>query len=96
MARLLISRKLYNEARTEIDLLVQARTEHGFKIPAEVTNWHAMDWYKTTVPSKSNFGFYKAYVPIAEALLFSEMLEEVVIVESVNVNKKYLILLVKW
>ncbi|MBK6571409.1 MAG: hypothetical protein IPG21_02830 [Saprospiraceae bacterium] len=90
MARLLISRKLYNEARTEIDLLVQARTEHGFKIPAEVTNWHAMDWYKTTVPSKSNFGFYKAYVPIAEALLFSDVPEEVVIVESVNVNKKIL------
>lgn len=90
MARLLIARKLYNEARTEIDLLVYARTEHGFKIPAEVTNWQAMDWYKTAVQSKSNFGFYKAYLPIAEALLFSDVPEESVIVEFVNADKKIL------
>jgi hypothetical protein len=90
MARLLIARKLYNEARTEIDLLVHARTEHGFKIPAEVTNWQAMDWYKTAVQSKSNFGFYKAYLPIAEALLFSDVPEESVIVEFVNADKKIL------
>jgi hypothetical protein len=90
MARLLIARKLYNEARTEIDLLVHARTEHGFKIPAEVTNWQAMDWYKTAVQSKSNFGFYKAYIPIAEALLFSDVPEETVIVEFVNADKKIL------
>src|SRR5690606_20082095 len=90
MARLLIGRKLYNEARTEIDLLVHARTAHGFKIPAEVTNWQAMDWYRTAVSSKSNFGFYKVYIPIAEALLFSDVPEESVIVEFVNADKKIL------
>jgi tetratricopeptide (TPR) repeat protein len=90
MARMLISRKLYNEARTEIDLLVHARTEHSFKIPTEVTNWQGMDWYKTAVPSKSNFGFFKSYVPIAEALLFSDVPEESVIVEFVNADKKIL------
>lgn len=88
MARLLIARKLYNEARTEIDLLVHARTKHGFKIPAEVSNWQAMDWYKLAVPSKSNFGFYKAYAPTAESLLFSDVPEESVIVEFVNADKK--------
>jgi len=90
MARLLISRKRFNEARTEIDLLVHARTEHGFKIPAEVTNWQAMDWYNTAVASKSNFGFYKGYIPIAEALLFSDVPEESVIVDFVNADKKIL------
>jgi len=90
MARILISRKLFTEARTEIDLLVQSRIEHEYKIPAEVTNWQGMDWYKTAVPSKSNFGFYKAYVPIAEALLFSDIQEESVIVDFVNSDKKML------
>ena len=90
MARLLIERKLYNEARTEIDLLVHARTANGFKIPPEVTNWQAMDWYRTAVSSKSNFGFYKVYIPIAEALLFSDVPEESVIVEFVNADKKIL------
>lgn len=90
MAKILISKKLFNEARTEIDLLVRTRTEHGFKIPAEVTNWLAMDWYKSAVTSKSNVGFYKAYVPIAESLLFSDVAEESVIVEFVNTDKKIL------
>lgn len=90
MARILISRKLYNEARTEIDLLVHARTAQGFKIPTEVTIWQTMDWYKTAVQYKSNFGFYKTYMPIAEALLFNDVPEESVIVEFVNTDKKVL------
>jgi hypothetical protein len=90
MAKLLIARKLYNEARAEIDLLVHARTERGFKIPAEVTNWQAMDWYKTAVQSKSNLSFYKCYTSIAESLLFSDISTELVIVEFVNTDKKIL------
>jgi len=90
MARLLIARKLYNEARTEIDLLVSVRKEHSFKIPVEVTNWQDQDWYKTAVQSNSNLGFYKTYVPIAEALLFSDVPEKYIIVEFVNTDKKIL------
>jgi len=90
MARILISKKLYNEARTEIDLLVHTRIEHGYKIPAEITNWQDMDWYKIAVPSKSNIGFYKTYLPIAEALLFSDVTEEIVIIEFINSEKKIL------
>ena len=90
MAKILLSRKLYNEAKTEIDMLTNTRTEHSFKIPSEVTNWQAMDWYKTAVAFKSNFGFYKSYIPIAEALLFSDVFEESVIVEFVNSDKKIL------
>ena len=90
MARLLISKKLFNEARTELDLLNQARTTHKYKIPTEVTNWQAMDWYKTAISSKSNFGFYKTYLPIAESLLFNDVVEELLIVEFVNTDKKML------
>ena len=90
MAKILLSRNLYNEAKTEIDNLINTRTEHSFRIPVEVTNWQSMDWYKTAVPSKSNFGFYKSYLPIAEALLFSDVFEECVLVEFVNSDKKIL------
>jgi hypothetical protein len=90
MARILISKKLFNEARTEIDLLVYARTENGFKIPSEVTNWQAMEWYNAAINSNSNYGFYKTYLPIAEALLFNDVQEESVIVEFVNSDKKIL------
>jgi hypothetical protein len=90
MASLMVSRKLYNEAKTEIDLLIRARTEHSFKVPAEVSNWQTSEWYKTAIPTKSNFNFYKAYLSLAEDLLFSDIPEETVFVEFVNADKKML------
>jgi hypothetical protein len=90
MAGLLIAKKLYNVAKTEIDLLVNARIEHGFKIPNEVGNWQTQEWFKNASSQKSNFGFYKECIPIAESLLFSDVPEETVIVEFVNSDKKIL------
>lgn len=88
MAGLLSSKKYYNEARTEIDLLIQSRTERGFRIPVEVLNWQATEWYKTAIPTKSNIGFYKNYISIAESLLFTDIPEEMIFVEFVNTDKK--------
>jgi hypothetical protein len=90
MASILIARKCFNEARTEIDLLVQTKTEQGHRIHPEVSNWQSMDWYKRAVESKSNLSLYKDFLAIAEALLFSDVKEETVIVEFVNSDKKVL------
>ena len=90
MAGILISKKLYNEAKTEIELLVEARNSHGFKIPNDVVNWQSQEWYKTATPQQSNFGFYKQYTSTAESLLFSDTPEETVLVEFVNSERKML------
>ena len=90
MAGLLISKNLFNEARTEIDLLVTSRNTNGFKIPNDVINWQSKDWYKNAIVKKMNIDFYKQYLPAAESLLFSDTPEEIVIVESVNSDKKML------
>ena len=87
MAGIFISKQLYNEARTEIELLVQARNSHGFRIPTDVNIWQSQEWYENAVSSKSNFSFYKEYIPTAESLLFSDIGEENVIVEFVNTDK---------
>lgn len=90
MAGILISKKLYHEAKTEIDLLIDVRNSHGFKIPNEVINWQSQEWYKTAISKQSNFGFYKQFTSTAESLLFSDIPEETVIVEFVNSDKKML------
>lgn len=90
IADLLIAKKFYNEAKTEIDLLVKARTEHGYRIPNEVVNWQATEWYKNANASKSTYSFYKGYISIAEGILFSDVPEELAIVEFVNSDKKML------
>jgi len=90
MAAALISRSFFNEAKTEIELLVASRQAHGFKIPNEVISWQAQDWYRNAVAKKSNIDFYKQYTAIAESLLFSDTPEETVIVDFVNTDKKML------
>lgn len=90
MAGILISKKHYNEAKTEIELLVKARNEHGFRIPNEVINWQATLWYKDAIGSETNHSFYKSYASLAEGILFNDASEELVIVTNVNSNKKLL------
>lgn len=90
MAGLLIAGNHFNEAKTEIELLVKSRTENGFKIPNDVVNWQSQQWYKNATTQKTNYGFYKQYIPVAESLLFSDTPEETIIVEFVNKDKKIL------
>jgi len=73
MAVILISKKLYNEAKTEVELLVNARQAHDFRIPNEVNRWQSQDWYKNATSQKSNFVFYKEYIPTAESLLKKQL-----------------------
>lgn len=90
MAGLLISRNLYNEAKTEIELLIKAREDQGYKIPQEVANWQSAAWYETAVAQQSNKELYRQHSANAEALLFNNVPETSVIVEFVNSDKKIL------
>jgi hypothetical protein len=90
MAQILLSKNKYPEAKTEIELLVKARNDHGYKIPNEIISWQSQDWYKNTNAKKSNFDFYKNYISEAESLLFSDVPEELIIVEFVNTDRKIL------
>jgi hypothetical protein len=90
MASILISKKLYNEAKTEIVLLVKSRTNNDFKIPNEVINWQETDWYKNAIALNSNIELYKHHTTIAESMLYTDIVEESIIVEFVNTDKKIL------
>ncbi len=90
MASAFIARNLYDEAKTEIGLLVASRQSNGYKIPGEVINWQAQNWYIQATAKKSNMDFYKQHIEAAEALLFSDVSEETVIVDFVNTDKKML------
>jgi hypothetical protein len=90
MAKILIDKKHYNEAKTEIELLVHSRNEKGYKIPSEVIHWQSLEWYQTAKHSKTNIHFYKTYLPLADALLYNDIPEMPIIVEFVNTDKKML------
>ncbi len=90
MAALLIERKMFDEARGEIDKLVDARNKKGWKVPKSIQDWMASEWYKVAQPLMSNEGLYKRHEFQADALLYADIPEEAVIVEFVNTNKKML------
>ena len=90
MARILIFKNRYNEAKTEIDLLVKSRIENGFRIPGEIINWQSQEWYKSASLQRSNIEFYKKFIPEAESILFCDIPEETIIVEFVNSDRKIL------
>jgi len=90
MAGILIKKNLFNEAKTEIELLIRARKSKGFNIPTVVTNWQSSEWFESAKSSKSNIKFYATYTPMADAILFEDMPEDLVFVENVNTQKKIL------
>ncbi|OKL39971.1 tetratricopeptide repeat protein [Pontibacter flavimaris] len=90
MATIFIAKELYNEARTEIEKIVAARTAKGWSISNTLTGWQKTEWYKRAIAKKSNHDFYKRYTHVADNLLYSDVEEESVLVTFVNSDKKML------
>lgn len=90
MAALLIRKQLYNEAKTEIELLIASKNRNEFKIPAEVEKWRNEEWYVKSVSAKSNVNLYCRFTGFAEEFLYADIQAETVIVEFVNSDKKIL------
>lgn len=90
MASRFIQRQLFNEAKTEIELLVKARESKQFRIPTEVSNWQSQEWYKNAIDFKNNNALYNQYKNTAEGLLYGDIPEVNVIVEFINSDRKIL------
>ncbi len=87
---LLIPRKDYTQAKYEIEEIIKTRNENNWKIPQKIQNWTKEDWFIKTELASDNKYYYKKYIPIAEAILFEDVPEEIVVVEHVNSEKKIL------
>lgn len=88
LASLLVEKKLYNEARTEIDLAIEARTNQQWKITQELRTWTNANWYSTAIRYNDNAALYKLHASKAEEIIFDDLTEEIVAVEFVNETKK--------
>ena len=90
LAKILINKNMFNEAKTEIELLVKARNEKGYRIPNEIVEWQLKDWYQNAIRFNNNFDFYNNYLSDAESILFYDVPEEIIIVDFVNSERKIL------
>lgn len=90
LATLLIKAEKFDEAKTEIIQIVHTAEIQGWNISNQVSSWLSSNWFKEASAYKNNHVLYSAHAPNAERLLFSNIPEEIGIVEFVNRDKKVL------
>lgn len=88
--QLLIDRNLFDEARTEIQKIIEIRNKHEWKLSNQITQWTEQGWYKSATPKPDNQVLYSNYTKKAEEILFQDIPEETIVVEFVNKNKSML------
>lgn len=90
MATIFINKKLFNEAKTEIEHLAAARGNAGWTLPNIVRDWMQQEWFVAAQANKSNTDYYAQYSHLADELLYNDKPEETVIVDFVNTDRKIL------
>ncbi|MBK8747316.1 MAG: hypothetical protein KBF92_00920 [Bacteroidia bacterium] len=90
LVKILISKEMYNEAKTEIEQIIETKQNNGYKISNDLTNWTSQEWYKDAVSERSNHTMYKNHSGSAEEILYHDIPEEKVVVEFVNKHKEIL------
>lgn len=88
IADIFIQKKLYNEAKTEINKVINSKMKNEQKIPLKIQNWQQENWYIEAKILDSNFKIYNQYKSKAEEILFSDIEESIVVIEYVNKKKK--------
>lgn len=88
LAKLLIEKQLYNEARTEIEAVLNEKQESGHKVPNQLQQWQQESWYAQAQLLNDNKALYNKYKGQAEAILYEDILQEVIVLSYVNQEKK--------
>lgn len=89
-AKILIEKKMYNEAKTEIQNIIATRKKEGWEFIPEIKHWTEKEWYQSAIAKKDNMDLYSKFLKEAEEILYQDIPEELVAVEFVNKNKSIL------
>jgi hypothetical protein len=87
---LLVGSKLYDEAKTEINQIINVSTQNSWKLNAKVAKWTSESWFLNAKSAASNHELYKTYLGKAEELLYKDIPEVLVAVEFVNSDRNIL------
>ncbi len=87
-AILLIEKKLYNEAKTEIQKIINTRKKNNWNISHYIIKWTKQDWYNEATPYNDNKELYLKNLDKAEEIFFKDVPEEIIAVNFINENRK--------
>lgn len=73
LAELLIKQEKYEEARTEIDTVVNFKQSQEQNVPENILSLQRQVWYQNTSAKENNRSFYQANKELAEEILFYDL-----------------------
>lgn len=88
VAKTMLEKGLYSEAKHEIIRIIKARENEGWPISEELKSFQQESWYQNTQESKNNSDLYQQYAVLAEEVLFSDVPWVIGIVDYINYAKK--------
>lgn len=88
-AMMLVARKQYALAKTEVMKAIETRRKKNFHLTAKLLEMAHSDWFGKTQPNKDNMPFYLANCGKADELLYESFKEEPVMVTQVNEAKRF-------
>jgi len=88
LAAMLVDKGLYQEAKTEIESVIETRKKNDFRIPSQLIEWQKKEWYLKASKLSDNKKLYLLHGPKAEALLYADIEQLVVLISFVNKDKK--------
>ncbi len=86
-AKELIEKRMFDEAKTEIQKVISTKERNNQKVPYQIVQWTEQEWYKSATAKKDNQDLYSNHIKQAEEILFQDIPEELIVVEFVNENK---------
>jgi hypothetical protein len=87
-AAVLLEKKMFAEAKCEINEVIECREHENWRLTPQLKNWRADENIKDISPVRSNKNLYARYAPEAEKLLYYDIKPDIVVVSRVNHNKK--------
>lgn len=89
-AKVLIEKRMFDEAKTEIQKVISTKERNNQKVPYQIMQWTEQEWYKSATAKNDNKVLYLTHVNQAEEILFQDIPEELIVVEFVNENRSML------
>lgn len=90
LTTLLIEAGFYDEAKTEIAMILKLCFQNKWEIPQNITDWGDESWYRQAFVKENNLSMYQSYRPGAEELVFEDIPQRKIVIEAVNYPKKIL------
>lgn len=83
----LLEKKMYAQAKYELDIMIQTRTKHWGKIPAHLKAWQQESWY-TTTEAASDRESLKEYAKKTNTILAGTLPSQNIFITHINKKKQ--------